>query len=263
MNIRAQFVEKLKKTFKEETYGKTLLSYGHWFQTVFPAKNIKKQVEYINIVRECTARTRSNFLFDLKVKSLGINVFEEEKNVDPKRKRRNEGKFLKTTLPTDACIDSYECLKGSDYFDVHLHSGAWLVKFLCGDLCESASKRSGVGNPLLEGALRNIDNFKTFTVLGTTEHFVEYLDMLECAYPSVRGIVKLYESKDVKRNKNNAEEVKSDALARILNETCANNLYVPVYKKILERSLGRYEMMMKKGGNRGECCRLEYPNVGS
>jgi len=131
------------------------------------------------------------------------------------------------------------------------------LKFICGDLCEKSISNDFKGeNPNLEGALRSIDNFKVFTVLGTLEYFDNYLEMLECAYPSIRGIVKVYKAQNFIENKNSKKVVvKTDALARLLNETCANNLYVPVYNKILSRSLSRYDFMMKKGGSRGMCCR--------
>jgi len=91
---RAQLIERVKRALHK---GKTTLAYGHWFQTFLTRSELVKEVEYINILRECKSRTKSNFLFDLEVKSLGFNLFEDIKTpVNPVLQRQREARSCYT-----------------------------------------------------------------------------------------------------------------------------------------------------------------------
>ena len=234
---RHEFVNKINEIMKElnPTKKKTLFVDGHWHQTKF---KVNKELhgyssEYVQLIRNCQDREESAFFFFMYNVKPGSEM----------QKLSNRGReiyHLKSDKPVKDCIADYQCLKNSEKFDIiDQRNGYQSAGYLCGKRC---SEDNGLSRDRetkrLNGSMRNIELPKTFSVVGVLEHLEEYLDMLECAYPVLRGIRAKYEVDKRVKNRGKHSGKRTRAMQQILDEVCnvSTNIYPMVNSSLTYHS---------------------------
>jgi hypothetical protein len=140
---------------------------GHFWQTDFANDTIEFDYEYIQLVRECRSRRRSVFYYSL----------HGSKEAKLARHSNDLVSFLRHTFNTsdpERCMHDIECLRNRTTLSSHNSNE---LNYVCGPKCNM-----GCEEPY-KSLLRVLEPSK-LTVLGLLENMTEYLEMLECAYPT-------------------------------------------------------------------------------
>jgi hypothetical protein len=168
-HIKDNFIDTIGKRIREnyKTVGQSrIVVVGHFWQTEFANDTFNHKFEYINLIRDCLSRRRSKFYFALYDLSAGH---------DAKHKKIVLQEKLNSSDP-DRCIQDIECLRrtGDEVFSRHPIE----LKHICGLKCNVDYEEP------YKSLLRLRDPSK-LTVLGLLDNITAYMDMLECAYPTL------------------------------------------------------------------------------
>jgi len=218
---------------------------GHWFHTEFSNNELKGvSFENIQLLRECKSRKHSKFFYGLfdssdavHAKSLGDKAYEKFKH-----------EYIRSDISVNACLKDYDCIKGTRKFD----RSDLEIRALCGSTCKDLNLGDDIN-----GAYKNTHDPNSFTIIGSLEKFPEFLEMLECAYPTILENIKdLYVKDQTHGMEGSHNSVYSPAMTKILNEACdpSFNGYVDLYDNLIKLFDDRYKYMVE---NRNSCCRVK------
>ena len=145
---------------------------------------------------------------------------------------------MKSELRVGDCAKNYNCLSHTDLFN---GNGGDDSKYINYEFCP--------GKKCVHALFLSILDYSMFTVLGVLEEFERYLSLLECAYPRLRGILKIYKEEHVVANKGKMT-IEPPPLVKIINQYCnqSHNTYAKAYEMVLYHSRILYDNMMKHGG---------------
>ena len=195
-------------------------------------------------MRECKSRKHSKFLYGLYDSSDATHA----KNANKKEFDRFKEEYLRTNMTATACLKSYECIRGSRKFD----RSDYEIRAVCGSKCKEDNSGDNV-----KGAYINTYNPYSYAVIGTLEKMSQFLEMLECAYPTIlKGISKVDKEEEVHGKEGSHNTVYSPAMTKILNESCdpSFNGYVDLYDNLVKLGDDRYKYMIE---NKDTCCRVK------
>lgn len=256
-NMRKSLINEINRTIKKSK-GAKVIADGHWFQTRFDsAVDFEgKTFENIQLLRECKSRRHSKFLYGL-LDNHESKVRNEKGGKAAVDRYRED--YLKSKVPLEECLKSYDCLKGSTKFN---HNDTEII-FLCGSQCLADFKKGITPTKKLTAPVYDVNiaadlnahNPEVFSVIGVLDYLGEYIEMLECAYPDMlRGIFTSYKRDQTHGKTGSAAEVYTDAMKKILIEACDPNWngFVPLFDKIKDSMLRRYLYMKKY---KSKCCR--------
>jgi len=218
--------------------GHFLVVDGHEKDAILKRPELKqKTIENIQLIRECKSRAKSDFLYTLYDSVAATKAKEEH------RFSAYVHEMTGTNHTVEWCFDNYDCIKKFAH-----RFNADLSGYICADHCIAAQHGD------VKVGLRNaLENPRTFAVMGTTEQFTEYLEMLECAYPKFHGMLRLYNTSSTHTNAG-THHITHDALEKVLDEVCDPqiNHYAEFYNGAVSYIHERY-LFMK--ANQARCCR--------
>ena len=216
---------------------------GHWFHTQFSNNELKGiTFENIQLLRECKSRKHSKFFYGLFDSSEAVQA----KNLGEKAYEKFKHEYIRSDVSVNACLKDYDCIKGSRKFD----RADLEIRALCGSTCKDMNLGDDV-----TGAYINTHDPHSFAVIGSLEKIPEFLEMLECAYPTILENIKdLYLKEQTHGMEGSHNSVYSPAMTKILNEACDPefNGYVNLYDNLIKLFDDRYKYMLE---NSNICCR--------
>ena len=172
-----------------------------------------------------------------KAQKLGDKAYEKYKH-----------EYIRSMMPVNQCLKSYECIKGTKKFD----APDLEIRALCGSTC----KDENAGDDI-KGAYTNTHDPHSFAVIGSLEKIPEFLEMLECAYPTILENIKdLYLKDQTHGMEGSHSSVYSPAMKKVLDEACDPefNGYVDLYDNLIKLFDDRYKYMID---NKSKCCRIK------
>lgn len=161
---------------------------GHWYWHTFNAVRDfglprTSDVEYINILRQCSHRFKSQLLFEL------FDTKEAKAALANQRLAAHQNAVLNSSETTTVreCIENFSCLnnvfKRRILQDRDKYLTGMMVEYLSG-----TNKMRQEGNSYSRGAEKHLNRASSdddgYSVLGFLEHYKESLELLECAYPT-------------------------------------------------------------------------------
>jgi hypothetical protein len=169
-------------------------------------------MEYMQVFRKCSSRIVSSFYY---------NLFH---SLEARRaKERNKfSNFLSVQLgvpyeKVSECLLDEECVKNSKRYKRYSDGANIMVEYTGGVNPKHYLKNS---NNQFSTAVHNL--FIEYTTFGIAEKLAEYIEMLECVYPTIfKGAVKLYTKNKVTENAhpvNNATQ--KEVFLRVAEKTC-------------------------------------------
>ena len=216
---------------------------GHWSFREIP-RNLTTKVEYIQMYRECRGQAKSAALWEMV-------------NGVPRSARRNPDKlkdYLSTrglNIPAKECIEDINCLQR-----IHLGNvkkGIVTRQYFCGDPCAPGATGNHSAWDVAISRLRG-DNpgvRGVYSIVGVTELFEEYLEVLQCLYPSVfDGVVKWFRKQGMYANKSKFSGGTA-ALEQYAAGICADGDEL-LYDEIRKEFEAKYSIMKRHPGG---CCR--------
>jgi hypothetical protein len=210
-----QLYQSLQEVLRASNHSRMVVE-GH-----FPWKDfgdIKVNMEYIQLLRNCPDRHTSNFFYRLP----------------------NHGKDLQPQLLS--CLLNEKCI--NEKTDIMYMGTNDYSETFCGGPCNVPSVLEHIHPPGLG----------QFTVVGLLEHFLEYLEMLECVYPSIfRDVLALPKLLQMRENvSGGSNRTQSRVVRQVIAGKCAGSSDENVYLAMEEIFSKRFEFMKQ---HRGECCR--------
>jgi len=255
--LRKKFISDLNSNKKSK---KRLVADGHWYQTTFTLDELKgNRHENIQLLRECKSRRHSKFFYGLFDSSKSYQAKEKGEKAFNKFKHE----YINSPLTIEECLNNYDCLRGSSKFDRNDTE----IIFLCGTKCEKElaastgileaerTKHHTSGVDVNYGAFLNVHNPAMFTAIGALDYMPQYMEMLECAYPTfLDGIYETYVKEETHGMQGSHGDTYTPAMEKILNEACDenNNGFVNMFEVVKETFLLRYKYFKK---HKSSCCR--------
>ena len=186
-------------------------------------RDLKVSMEFIQLLRNCPDRHTSNFFYRLP----------------------NHGKDLQ---PKElSCLLDERCV--NEMTDIMYMGTNDYSETFCGGPCS------------VQGVLEQIHppGLGQFAVVGLLEHFPEYLEMLECVYPSIfRGVLTLPKLLQMRENvSGGSNRTQSRVVRKVIAGKCANSSDENVYLAMKEIFLKRFEFLKQ---HREDCCRVYVPS---
>jgi hypothetical protein len=180
--------------------------------------DLKVSMEYIQLLRNCPDRHTSNFFYRLP----------------------NHGKDLSPALRS--CLFNEQCVMDNPdiiYMGTHDYSETF-----CGWPCETKSALERLHPP----------GPRQFSVVGVLEQFRDYLEMLECVYPSVfRGVLDLPHLLQIRENASGGSNRSLSRIVRkVIGGKCTNTSDESIYLSMRHIFSKRLEHMRR---HRSDCCR--------
>jgi len=215
---------------------------GHWYQQMFNATLINRNMEYVQLIRDAKSWIKSRISYSL---------FD---SVGAAKARRNHtfDNYLKGMLNINhtnynQCFEDYSCLRNINIEFNPDH----MVPFVCSQSC-------GYDNVSPHNSrihLPTLNNPDTFVVIGVLSHLEKYLYVLECAYPNVlRGILDLFLN-DKTHAKKSTKLNDTNALLTLVNDTYNSAVtYNKMYYEVEKILLNQYEYLKV---NKNKCCRKQ------
>jgi hypothetical protein len=209
--------ESLQQILKSSNYSRMVVE-GHFSWKDFG--DIKVDMEYIQLLRNCPDRHTSNFFYRLP---------NNGKDLEPK---------LLTCLLNERCINEMTDI-------MYMGTNDYSETFCGGRPCDIQSVVEHIQPPSLG----------QFAVVGLLEYFFEYLEMLECVYPSIfEGVLALPKLHQMRENvSGGSNRTQSSVVRKVIAGKCANSSDEDVYLTMKGIFLKRYEYMKH---HRSECCRI-------
>ena len=224
---------------------------GHFEKVIFKPEEFRSSFESIQLIRDCEGRLRSLFfylLFQQKDATLAeragkLNEFIANQLHYPAATHNKTKPFHFTD-----CMNDVDCLRRFKFTDeLHIHDG---VKHICDTTCIQQT------GDVVKGAIYNAVHGEHFAVIGSLNHLEEYLEQLECVYPTLfKGIVKKYQNTQLHANTlKNTHKNYTAAFNQVVSEACDANTspYGRIYSALLPFFRSRYQYM---AANREKCCR--------
>ena len=232
---------------------------GHWYWHTFNAVKdfgLKKDsdVEYINILRKCSARFKSQLLFEL------FDTKEAKAAASSNRIEAHHNSLLYDNITAHECIESYSCLntvfKTRILKENNRKLTGMMVEFLSGT---NAMKMEG--NSYYRGALKHLNkvdvNDEGYSAIGFLEFYEESLELLECAYPRFfRHALPIYINQKTHMHRSSVSKngtlYDHPNFERVLQPICdlADN---SLYDIAINQFWSKIRMIRK---NKRDCCRV-------
>ena len=166
------------------------------FNTSLLRGGYSHQLEYTNVIRECERRQRSAFFFRLYDTPGALEA----------QKKNQTASFLRSVLKLDkledvsACLRNETCLRHAikpdekaNFISTYMadcgHHGGCTAPWTSPNRKKTMMDEESEVASVLSHIKAYSDVYKTF---GLVEYLSEYLEMLECVYPSMRGIVQAH-----------------------------------------------------------------------
>lgn len=232
---------------------------GHWYWHNFDAVRDfglegEGDVEYINILRECSPRFKSQLLFDL------FDTQEAKAAAATGAIAEHQRSLLYRNISVRACIEDISCLdsvfRRRVLKDSHSSLTGMMVMYLSG-----TNKMKQEGHSYLNGAIQHLnrrDSSDTgYSVLGFLEHFEESLELLECAYPSFfRHARDIYLRQRTHLHRSSVQDdpglYRHPNFERVLQPLCGLG-DSQVYSEALDQFWSKLFLVRK---DRSKCCRV-------
>jgi hypothetical protein len=251
----AQFAKTVKKRLTKKE--RVRIS-GHWYWHSFDALDFglssHSDVEYINILRECSPRFKSQLLFEL---------FDTKEAKASRMKgtlavHQSALLYQDLTVPSE-CIEDISCLENVFRKRILEENRDNLTGMMVEYLSGTKSMREE-GNSYYKGALKHLNKINSsdegYTALGFLEFYKESLELLECAYPTFfRNALSIYLEQKTHLHRSSVSHdpalYNHSNFDRVLQPLCdiADN---KLYKIALEQFWGKIMLIRK---NRDACCR--------
>ena len=241
---KVKFLQKVQRM--HSYHNLTVIANGHWSQHRFNSSDLfNKPIEHFQLIRNCNSYAKSLFYY---------TAFEcmdalaaKEKSVDAYiQYTRNLLKIKNPNISIDDCLESYQCIHQSLFFD---NFGNETLRYLCGHQQSNYNKQINLG------ALSNIQDPSIFSIVGVLEHLDKFIEILECLYPTtLHGITELYNNEQIHSRPTMVNESHQGVKDYIedLCEPSPYNSYPLVYKEATRIFLERYNYMKS---HRSICCR--------
>jgi hypothetical protein len=186
--------------------------------------DLKVSMEYIQLLRNCPDRHTSNFFYRLP----------------------NHGKALDPTLRS--CLFDEQCVLANPDI-IYMGTDDYSETF-CGWPCDTKSALDRLHPP----------GPRQFSVVGVLEQFRDYLEMLECVYPTIfRGVLDLPHLLNIRENvSGGSNRSLSRVVRKVLSAKCTNTSDESIYLSMRDLFSRRLDHMRR---HRGECCRAASPPI--
>ena len=212
---------------------------GHWSQRVFNTSLFKRNVEYVQLIRECHGWVTSHVDYEL------FDCVAAKKA----KKNRKFPDYINSRLKikdsdVDKCFMDRDCVLHS-----HIIPGADAgYRYVCDKNCSSKYR---FDNSVT--SIPTLNNPDIYIVVGVLSQLEKYLYVLECAYPNIlNGIRPLYLSQDTHTRISNKRH-NTNTLQTLVNETCDRSIkYTKLYAEAEQILLSQYDYLM---ANKDKCCR--------
>lgn len=251
----SQFASALKKRLVQN---KRVRITGHWYWHTFDAVHdfgLKRSndVEYINILRECAPRFKSQLLFDL------FDTKEAKAAKMNNKLTAHTNSLLYKDITVRECIEDFACLNNVFRKRIleenHQKLTGMMVEFLSGTKAKQEE-----GNSSFMGALKHLNKLhhedEGYSALGFLEYYEESLELLECAYPTFfRHALQIYQQQQTHLHRSSVSHdpvlYKHPHFEQVLQPLCdvADN---PLYQIALDQFWSKLDFVRK---DRKSCCR--------
>lgn len=220
----------------------------------YNTSNIKyhKSIEYTQVVRECQSRGISEFLYHLYSSGAAKEASKKQMATEHFIKYLN---LDETASETDIaqCLHNDTCLGNA----LNMEEKYQYYSNFMGD-CSSVGKYNCV-NPSqrIAAVAENIAVSGAYKTFGITEHLLEYLEMLECAYPKLLGgIVKLFEKRPLHSNHEERpayDNLTKATVSKVMSMKCLNSTDEYIYSAFINKTFWKRYNAMKASPQ--SCCR--------
>lgn len=203
-----------------------------------------KTIEQTQVLRECESRQISHFFYDI------YGVLPAKRAALAHNSSRFMQKKLELSSDTEVapCLRSERCLANVIRPDIKSN---WIATYMGG--CSSSSNIGQCRDTSHQAAALVSENIKptgVYKTFGMSEHLYEYLEMLECVYPTMlRGIVKIYgKRKKLRINKQNTSGYNVETMSivsKLAVDKCAKSSDDYIYHNLINNSFWRRHAAVK------------------
>jgi hypothetical protein len=171
---RKKFISMILHQLKKSNH---VIVSGHWKHTYFTEKEFNDtRFENIQLFRDCQGRRHQVLHIALNFSSDMSRKFKEAKLEEYQTLSR------RINMNNEYCYNAFYCLKRTNFAEIVGFYPSELYH-VCGAKCMEQYGSADVGS------YYNIHNPNIFTVIGSLDKFYQFLEMLECAYPTrLQGI---------------------------------------------------------------------------
>ena len=240
---------------------------------------VTNALEFTNVIRQCESRQQSGFFYTL-YESVGARKAERKKQTSS---------YLLETLGLDKSENLTQCLRNESCLlksnKLNPSSKARIISTFMGDCSrkggcserqsqqqkkEEQKGKNGkeiniemVTQREVASVLNNVKaNSGVYKTFGLIEYLTQYLEMLECVYPSMRGIVQVLNTSH--KANSHSDVFRHPETTRITNkvfaEQCHDSPDSRLYTLMNTTFWRRYHALKSQ---RGRCCRGHGQTMGS
>ena len=228
-----------------------------------PTTPLETPLEYTNVIRECETRQQSFFFFSLYQSKAATEARKNKKIFSFQRHllQLNDSVDVTTCLTSETCLRQYIKPSLKAYVNSR-YMGDCSRKGGCSEQ-ESLLQKQRTDNSELfvqrevSSVLNNVKaNSGVYKTFGLTEYLTQYLEMLECVYPSMRGIVQVHNSTLSSPANVHSDVFRHPETTRITNklfaEQCHDSPDSRLYTLMNTTFWSRYHALKSQPGR---CCR--------
>jgi hypothetical protein len=223
---------------------KPVIVEGHFEKVIFDEETFDGPYESIQLMRDCPGRIKSMFFYQLFQCSDASRAIKEGRFKEYQMKKLNFRNGSKN-FDFDRCFNDAACVRGFPFNEYPWHA----VQHVCGSTCAYETGDE------VKGAIYNAVHPEHFAAFGTLNRLEEFLEQLECVYPTLlKDISKTYKKLQVHENSALKPRNATKAFNQVIAESCdvRTTSMGKIYHYLEPFFKSRYQFMKE---NKGRCCR--------